>query len=210
MDATSFPDGGKNYLLPSTFSPWRGDETTDLTDIDRRNTAASDAARPNVQPVFPRSSATLRTSRDISTFQVEQRASSAFDSPHPLDVTSGTTRGEPTTLRDHATPQSIMPLARSTRSASTAENNDSLRSSQIRRPSSTSSTLYASISTPSTEQGIPIVSNVDNRRSTTIMPTPPEAESVPMTAMYNINPRLKNMVSEDEVDPENVYPRSGM
>lgn len=212
MDATPSPDEWNNYLLPSTFSLWHGDEPIDSADTDGRNT--TDAARPNVQPVFPHTSAALSTSRDISTFPVEQRASSAFGSPAPpLDVASGTTTREPRTLRDHAAPQSIMPLARSTRpAASTAETNDSLRSSHTRRPpSSTSSTLCASISTPSTEQGIPIVvSNVDSRRSTAIMPAPPEAQSFPMTAMYNINPALKNMASEDEVDPENVFPRSGM
>ncbi|KAI1108415.1 hypothetical protein F5Y14DRAFT_445479 [Nemania sp. NC0429] len=187
MDTTPFSDEWNNYMLPSTFSPWRGNQPIDPADIGDRNTTDADAARPD-------------------------RASSAFGSTHLLDVASCTTTPELTTLQDHTTPKSIAPFGGpfggSTRAASTAENSESLRSSHARRPSSTSSTLCASTPAPSTEQGVPIVSNVDSQRSTTIMPTPPEAQSIPMTAMYGVTPSQRDTVSGDEIDLESTFPRS--
>ncbi|RYC63216.1 hypothetical protein CHU98_g3002 [Xylaria longipes] len=199
-----------NYLLPSTFSPWHGDESTDLADNGGGTTAAH-AARPSIEAVASPNLAPSLVSSGASRFSHGVRSSSAFYSPQSLNVPSPTVMREPLNTRTITRPPQIvmLPPGRS-KSAASAETISSLHSSETGRQSSLSSTLGGSNSAPPMDRddpAVPALSNVDARRSAAIMPTHPGAESAPISAIYSPGPSPSIMISEDEGEADDLSPR---
>ncbi|KAI1123718.1 hypothetical protein F5Y10DRAFT_285768 [Nemania abortiva] len=204
MDSESFQHGYNAFLLPSTFSPWVSNESADLADANNRSRAGMvHREEPAISPVSAHSIA----DSDTSSFYGERPASPVSILSQPLGVTPPSPRQDPSTPPAYATPQIGRLSSRSIRSISSFETVDPRLSSQTERRSSDTSTLGPSYSAPSSEGTIPPASNIDAKRNTVIMPTPPEAQFIPLSAMYNPNPSPRSMVSEDDGEVNNVFPR---
>ncbi|KAI0455950.1 hypothetical protein F5B21DRAFT_513748 [Xylaria acuta] len=203
MGSTPPRNEGGNYLLPSTFSSWHSDESLDLADSNNKSTTASHAARPNIESVAPPNPAPSPASSDASSFSL---GTQSLNVPSPTVL-----RESPNTRAFTRPPQIVMSPSRSSRSAISAETVSSLHFSEPERQSSLSSALGGSSSAPPTERddpAVPAVSNVDARRSATIiMPTHPGAESTPISAIYNPGPSPSIMISEDEGEADTLSPR---
>ncbi|KAH8162272.1 hypothetical protein CIB48_g5983 [Xylaria polymorpha] len=224
MNSTPPRNEGENNLLPSTFSPWHGDEPTadpkdsssnnNNSNSNSGNTTAAHAARPSTESVAPLNSAPSLASSDASSFSLGWRPSLVFYPPQSLDVPPPTVPREPLNTRALIRPtQIVMSPTRSSRSAASAETVSSLHSSEPERQSSLGSAPGgSSLAPPLTEKddpAVPAVSNVGARRSASaaIMPMHPRAESVPMSAMYNLAPSPSITISEDEYEAEHLSPR---
>ncbi|KAI1350841.1 hypothetical protein F5Y01DRAFT_137005 [Xylaria sp. FL0043] len=181
---------GDGHLLPSTFSPWRGEGPAEPAN-NGDSTAEADAyaARPSVESTISDNTAQSLAPSDVSSSTMGPRGSAAFYSPQSLNVVPRTTIREPPSYS--ATPQNALSHSPSARSAQTVTSIDP--SEMEGQPSL--------LSTPSgSAQSILAVSNVNAMRSASIMPAHPGAESVPMSAMYNPTPSQTTMVSDDEVN----------
>ncbi|KAK5629044.1 hypothetical protein RRF57_004759 [Xylaria bambusicola] len=189
----STPPGNVGYgdLLPSTFSPWRSEGSTGVTNTDK-GTASQDATWPSIDSTAQ----SLAPSISSST---GRRGSSAFYSPQSLNAVPHATIREPSA---YITPQqTAMSHSTSTRSATTAQTVSSMSLSDTEGRSS----LASNIGGP--EPSILAVANVDAMRSASIMPQHPGAESIPMSAMYNPTPSPTAIVSEDESDANHSPPQ---
>ncbi|KAI0474477.1 hypothetical protein F4859DRAFT_515011 [Xylaria cf. heliscus] len=211
MDSTPPQYEGDNYLLPSTFSPWRNDNSTNSAD-NQRSTTAAYAARPGIESAASPNPYTSLASSNALSFSLGRRASSTFYPPQPLNVPSPTVLREPPNMRAFARQSPIvMSPPRSSRSAASAETFNSPYSSETERQTSQGSTVVGSSWASPTEQGgpaFPAVSNVDARKSAAFfMPKHPKAESIPMSAIYSPVPSQNTMVSEDEGEAEHPSPR---
>ncbi|KAI0878153.1 hypothetical protein GGS24DRAFT_509190 [Hypoxylon argillaceum] len=204
MESPFLQREGDIYHLPSTFSPWGSDLPATSIDTDSRSIRSEDLTRYGaecvVSPVSP-DSAWWVENRETSSFSPERRASPVAVSPQSLDMAPPSTGRGPTAPRAYVAPQASMSSSRSIRSVSTVENVGDLR-----RQFSLASNISISSSAYSTDETVVPPSNSDVRRSTVIMPTHPEAQSVPLSAMYSPSPSPRRIGSEDESDVNNVFP----
>ncbi|KAI0407713.1 hypothetical protein F4802DRAFT_595107 [Xylaria palmicola] len=167
-----------DYLLPSTYSPWRHEEPGDLPDSNSRSTTPGWQDSPN------------------------------FYMPQSVNVPSPTTVQEPpTTLANTAPPLIVLSPSTNTGSTVKAETVSSLHSSELGRHFSMRSVLATFGLSPSTEQRVPIPSAADAGTSAAMMPTQPGAASLPMPPTYSPLPSPSSMASEGEGDRDNLSPR---
>ncbi|KAI0528214.1 hypothetical protein F5B22DRAFT_641186 [Xylaria bambusicola] len=177
---------GYGDLLPSTFSPWRGEGSAGVTNTEKSATTSQDATRASIE------STAQSLARSISSSTVGRRGSSAFYSPQSLNAVPHATIPEPPTYI--ASPQPVASHSTSIRSGITAPTVSNMNPSDTEGQSSLPS------ATGGLEPNILAVANVDAMRSASIMPQHPGAESIPMSAMYNPTPSPTAIVSEDEGD----------
>ncbi|KAJ8131705.1 hypothetical protein O1611_g1919 [Lasiodiplodia mahajangana] len=204
MGSTQFQHEREAYILPSTFSPWAGTEAaTDSAGAHGRSiTLAIPPGHRGESAISPVSAHSIAYS-DSSSFYGERPASSDSSLSQPLGVAPLSLRREP----EHATPQISMHSFRSIRPMYSLETIGSDRSSSTERWFSQHSTLGGSDSISPPEHTIPPASNVDSKSSAAIMSTHPDTQSIPMSAMDNPNHSPRSIVSEDENDANNVFPR---
>ncbi|KAI0107192.1 hypothetical protein GGR51DRAFT_571097 [Nemania sp. FL0031] len=212
MSSPSFQHEGEAYMLPSTFSPWSNFEPTGSADAhNRRNIALAIPARHGEESALSPMSARSIEYSDTSSFYGERPASSDSSSSQPLGVTPLSLRHEPATLREHATPQISLHSSQSIRSMYSLETINSDRSSLTERRFSQHSTLGGSDSISPPGYTLPPMSNVNAKRSPAIMsahPENPETQPIPISAMYNPNNYPRSVISDDENDLNNVFPRT--
>ncbi|KAI0965450.1 hypothetical protein F4678DRAFT_332949 [Xylaria arbuscula] len=194
MDSTRSQHDGDGHLLPSTFSPWRGERQANPAN-DSISPISPATARPSSESTY--SAAQSLAPSDLSSSTIARRGSAAFYSPQSL-VTPHSPMREPPPYT--MSPQITLSHSPSLRSSATAQTVTSISPSEMEEQPSLRSTVAAS------EPSLLAVSNVNAIRSASIMPQHPGAESVPMSAMYNPTPSLTTMVTEDPGDAENSTP----
>ncbi|KAI3325922.1 hypothetical protein HD806DRAFT_488657 [Xylariaceae sp. AK1471] len=216
MGSPLFQNEGGNYMLPSTFSPWRSDgpiseEQVDLGDSNSKSTTGADATRRSVESMVSPNSASSLSPSYISGSSLARRTSSAFYSPQSLNAASPIIPDPPSPRAFTTPPQIVLSPSTSTKSTTTtAETVSSIYSPETERQSSLRSTLGDSslaAPTPSEQSAPAVYSNLNAMRNAAIMPTHPRAESVPMTAIYDPEPSPISMGSEDDGDANNYSSR---
>ncbi|KAI1812397.1 hypothetical protein GGS20DRAFT_578380 [Poronia punctata] len=148
--------------------------------------------------VSPDSAAPSRSISYVSDSSLARRNSSAFYSPQSINAPSV---DSPPIQQNYTaySPYTSMGPSPVTRSNTVAGTVSSLTSGETEQ-------LFSAASTPSTGRPPPAVADVNARGSGTLMPPHPEAESMPMSAIYNQQLSPRTMTSEDEPDSDSTQP----
>ncbi|KAI2630100.1 hypothetical protein GGS21DRAFT_215407 [Xylaria nigripes] len=194
MSETPSQNEVENYMLPSTFSPWRGGEPASSSQGNTSNSTKNnisvaaadlDLTRPSIDSTTLPSPVQSIAISDISGPTLRPPASSTLHMPQSEHL--------PTTQPYTPT----RPLEITMSHTASMGSNATAETTGMERQSTRDSTSGTSSLAQTTEVGNPAISNVDAERNTAIMPTHPGAESIPLAVMYTRGSSLSTPAGGD-------------
>ncbi|KAI0201973.1 hypothetical protein F4808DRAFT_459357 [Astrocystis sublimbata] len=211
MGSVPFWNTDGNSGLPSTFSPFRNNDYSELVDRNDRDTAAAQTTWPSTGPMTsPHIDPSIAYGDPPDSF-LRKQASSTVSLPHSLKPLPSISR-RPLPSQFITKPPHTAMSSRYQSPVGSAENIGGLESPDTGRHLGTASTLSSEPSSASSSKQYgppsPTVSTLKARKSAAfINPQHPRAESIPMSAMYSQDSSSTIRISEDNSETGSSPPR---